>query len=64
MGSRHTDEAFGEDFVLPADRAYAETCAGVAAIMLAWRLLLATGDGRYADVIERILYNVVATVDR
>ncbi|MFT7838001.1 glycoside hydrolase family 127 protein [Saccharothrix sp. BKS2] len=61
MGSRHTDEAFGEDFQLPADRAYSETCAGVAAIMLAWRLLLATGDGRYDDVVERILYNVVAT---
>ncbi|PSL52806.1 hypothetical protein B0I31_11193 [Saccharothrix carnea] len=61
MGSRHADEAFGDDFVLPADRAYSETCAGVAAIMLAWRLLLATGDGRYDEVIERILYNVVAT---
>ncbi|GAA2660671.1 MULTISPECIES: glycoside hydrolase family 127 protein [Actinosynnema] len=61
MGSRHTDEAFGDDFVLPADRAYSETCAGVATIMLAWRLLLATGDGRYDDVIERVLYNVVAT---
>jgi DUF1680 family protein len=61
MGSRHSDEAFGEDFVLPADRAYSETCAGVAAAMLAWRLLLATGQERYADVIERILFNVVAT---
>jgi uncharacterized protein len=61
MGSRHADEAFGEDFVLPADRAYSETCAGVASIMVAWRLLLATGEPRYADVIERTLYNVVAT---
>ncbi|GAB2992834.1 glycoside hydrolase family 127 protein [Saccharothrix stipae] len=61
MGSRHADESFGDDFVLPADRAYSETCAGVAAIMLAWRLLLATGDGRYDEVVERILYNVVAT---
>nr|MDT0660644.1 glycoside hydrolase family 127 protein [Micromonospora sp. DSM 115978] len=61
MGARHADEAFGDDFVLPADRAYSETCAGVAAVMLAWRLLLATGEMRYGDVIERILYNVVAT---
>ena len=61
MGSRHADEAFGDDFVLPADRAYSETCAGVAAVMLAWRLLLATGEPRYGDVIERVLYNVVAT---
>jgi len=59
MGSRHEDESFGEDFELPPDRAYAETCAGVAAVMLAWRLLLATGDSRYADHIERTLHNVV-----
>lgn len=61
MGSRHQDEAFGDDFVLPADRAYAETCAGVATVMLAHRLLLATGDGRYADIVDRVLHNVVAT---
>jgi DUF1680 family protein len=60
MGSRHTGESFGEDFELPPDRAYAETCAGVASVMLAWRLLLATGEGHYADAIERTLYNVVA----
>jgi uncharacterized protein len=61
MGSRHQDESFGDDFVLPPDRAYSETCAGVATIMLAHRLLLATGDVRYGDIVERILYNVVAT---
>ena len=44
MGSRHEDESFGDDFELPADRAYSETCAGVASVMLAWRLLLATGE--------------------
>jgi DUF1680 family protein len=60
MGSRHTGESFGEDFELPPDRAYAETCAGVASVMLAWRLLLATGESHYADAIERTLYNVVA----
>jgi len=61
MGSRHQDEGFGEDFELPADRAYCETCAGVASVMLAWRLYLATGDVRYPDLIERTLFNVVAT---
>lgn len=60
MGSRHQDEAFGDDFVLPADRGYAETCAGVATIMLAQRLLLATGEGRYADVTDRLLHNLIA----
>ncbi|KND26204.1 glycoside hydrolase family 127 protein [Streptomyces acidiscabies] len=61
MGSHHRDEAFGDDHVLPPDRAYSETCAGVASTMLAWRLLLATGNPRYADLAERTLFNVVAT---
>lgn len=61
QGSHHQDEAFGEDFVLPPDRAYSETCAGVGSVMVSWRLLLAQGLPRYADAVERTLYNVVAT---
>ncbi|WP_282944869.1 glycoside hydrolase family 127 protein [Cellulomonas endometrii] len=61
MGSHHQDEAFGDDFELPPDRAYCETCAGVASVMVAWRLLLATGDAAWGDVVERTLFNVVAT---
>ena len=60
MGSHHQDEAFGDDFELPPDRAYCETCAGIGSVMVAWRLLLATGDLSYGDVIERALFNVVA----
>jgi DUF1680 family protein len=56
LGSRHLDEAFGDPFELPPDGAYAETCAAIASVMLAWRLLLATGDPDYADVIERTVY--------
>lgn len=61
QGSHHQDEAFGDDFELPPDRAYSETCAAIASIQFSWRLLLAAGDPRYADLIERTLYNVVAT---
>ena len=61
MGAHHQDEAFGADFELPSDRAYCETCAGIGSIMVAWRLLLATGDLCWGDVIERTLYNIVAT---
>lgn len=64
MGSRHQDEGFGDDWELPPDRAYCETCAGVASVMVSWRLLLATGEVRYADLVERTLYNVVATSPR
>ncbi|MFF5076416.1 glycoside hydrolase family 127 protein [Actinoplanes sp. NPDC000266] len=59
MGSRHRDEAFGDPYELPPDRAYAETCASIAGVMLAWRLLLATGEAGYADAMERIIYNGV-----
>jgi DUF1680 family protein len=61
QGSRHQDEAFGEDWVLPPDRAYSETCAGIGSVMFSWRLLLARGAARYADLVERTLFNVVAT---
>ncbi len=61
QGSHFQDEAFGEDWELPPDRAYSETCASIASIMFSWRLLLATGGGGYADLIERTLFNVVAT---
>lgn len=60
MGAHHEGESFGQDHELPPDRAYSETCAGVASVMLNHRLLLATGDPRHADAVERTLYNVVA----
>jgi len=61
QGSRHQDEGFGDDFMLPPDRAYSETCAAIASTMVAWRLLLQTGQSQYADAMERTLYNVIAT---
>jgi DUF1680 family protein len=60
MGSHHEGESFGVDFELPPDRAYSETCAGIGSIMTNYRLLLATGQPAYADLIERTLFNVVA----
>lgn len=57
LGSRHQDEAIGAAFELPPDRAYAETCASIGSAMLAWRLLLATGEAKFADVIERTAFN-------
>lgn len=64
MGSRHQDEGFGDDWELPPDRAYCETCAGIASVMVSWRLFLATGEVRYADLMERTFYNVIATSPR
>jgi DUF1680 family protein len=57
VGSRHYDEAIGEPYELPPDRAYCETCASIASVMWNWRLLLVTGESRFADLLERTLYN-------
>ncbi|MCX4835741.1 glycoside hydrolase family 127 protein [Streptomyces sp. NBC_01016] len=60
LGSRQVGEVFGERYELPPDLAYNETCASAASMQWAWRLLLATGEGRYADLLERTLYNAFA----
>jgi DUF1680 family protein len=57
LGARWDGEAFGDEYELPTDRAYAETCAAIGGIQWAWRMLLATGEATYADAIERMLYN-------
>jgi uncharacterized protein len=57
IGSRHSGEAFGDAYELPPDRAYNETCAAIGSFHWNWRLLLATGQAKYADLMERVLYN-------
>jgi DUF1680 family protein len=57
FGARFVGESFGEAYELPSDRCYCETCAAIASMMWNWRMLLATGQPRYADVLERSLYN-------
>lgn len=52
-------EAFGAPFQLPNRTAYNETCANIGTAMWAWRMLGLTGESRYADVMERVLYNSV-----
>ncbi|MFP3464058.1 glycoside hydrolase family 127 protein [Leifsonia sp. SIMBA_070] len=64
IGSHHQNEEFGSDFELPADRAYAETCAAIGSVMFSWRLLLQTGEAKYADLIERTLLNAVLVSPR
>jgi uncharacterized protein len=59
-GSRHRDEAIGDAYELPSDRAYAETCAAIASFQWNWRLLLATGRPRYADAMEQAFWNTIA----
>lgn len=60
FGSRHRDEAFGDDYELPSERAYAETCATIADVHWAWRMQLARGGAGYAESIEREIHNALA----
>ena len=57
VGARSDGEAFGDSYELPNFTAYGESCAAIGNMMWNWRLLTATGDAKYADVIERALYN-------
>ena len=50
-------EAFGRDYELPNGTAYNETCANIGNAMWNMRLLHITGDAKYADVMEQVLYN-------
>ena len=57
VGSTHIGEAFSFDYDLPNDMAYAETCASIALVFAAQRLLNLHPDGSIADVMETALYN-------
>ena len=57
VGARSSGESFGEPYELPNFTAYGESCAAIGNMMWNWRMLTATGEAKYADVIERALYN-------
>jgi DUF1680 family protein len=57
VGSRAAGETFGAPYELPNSQAYGESCAAIGNMIWNWRMLLATGEGRFGDVIERALYN-------
>jgi uncharacterized protein len=57
VGARSDGEAFGDPYELPNARAYGESCAAIGNMMWNWRMLAVTGEAKFADVIERALYN-------
>lgn len=59
IGSAYEGEAFTKDYHLPNDTAYAETCAAIGLIFFARKMLDIRKDSKYADVMERALYNGV-----
>lgn len=57
LGPSAQNEGFTYDYDLPNQTAYAETCASVALIFWAQRMLHLDLDGKYADVLELALFN-------
>lgn len=57
IGSSKENEGFTEDYDLPNDTAYAETCAGIGFFIWNWRMAQLESDSRYVDIMERTLYN-------
>lgn len=57
IGSSGNNEGFSNDYDLPNEQAYCETCASVGMVFWNQRMNLLTGDSKFIDVLERSLYN-------
>ena len=57
VGSCPDGETFGEPYNLPNDTAYSETCASISMMFFSHRMNKIYGESKYADVIERTMYN-------
>lgn len=57
IGQSAHNEGFTTDYSLPNLTAYCETCASVGMVLWNWRMNQFTGDSKYADVMERSMYN-------
>jgi DUF1680 family protein len=57
IGSSHNNEGFTEDYDLPNESAYCETCASVGMVLWNRRMFQFTGDAKYIDILERSMYN-------
>lgn len=57
IGATHIGESFSYNYDLPNDTAYNETCASIGLVFWARRMLEIYPDSKYANVMERALYN-------
>lgn len=61
IGATANGEAFGKNYELPNESAYAETCANLATCLWNYRMFLLHGEAKYIDMLERSLYNGVVS---
>ena len=57
IGSSGSNEGFSNDYDLPNEQAYCETCASVGMVFWNQRMNMLTGDAKFIDILERSLYN-------
>jgi uncharacterized protein len=57
IGPSASNEGFTVPYDLPNDSAYAETCAAIGMALWNHRMFLINGDAKYADILEREVYN-------
>lgn len=57
IGSHAGGERFSLDYDLPSDTAYTETCASIGLFFWARSMAFLDADARYADEMERVLFN-------
>jgi uncharacterized protein len=57
VGAVGDGERFGENYELPNNTAYNETCAAIANVYWNYRMFLLHGDSKYIDILEKSLYN-------
>ena len=50
-------QAYGRAYQLPNETSHNETCADIGMLLFSWRLFMATGEAKYADMVENELYN-------
>ncbi|PLS27656.1 beta-L-arabinofuranosidase domain-containing protein [Bifidobacterium parmae] len=59
IGVASHGEDFGADYELPSNDSYAEICASIALANWNLRMNLVHEDAKYADVVERAMYNAI-----
>jgi len=59
IGSVKAIEGFGKDFELNPEKSYSETCAAIGNMLWNWRMLQITAKTKYADLLEKLMYNAM-----
>jgi len=59
LGANYHGESFSYPYDLPNELAYAETCASIAYVFFAERMFALTGDVKYVDAAELMIYNAI-----